>query len=283
MLTRSRLLLSNSKAAARATMNDERSKFNTNPSFSKFIQKESPFSKLKSIQRIRDGETHNESQDTFVVESLGAKNRHSKLRIRVPVTKFGCAEINVPRYTQHVRLRDNFLGENSKELAIAPYQDEGTFRDDISQHYKVRTNDPTLTEWIEWHRDYVTDALTRLDLSWASILRYLVDSKVDVDDDNEDVRLANLKRQNMLKKTLEEESAEIADLKKQGILERLPRLDSRHASLAALLFDVFEDITDLSIFQMAKAYLPTLGDSDSSSADAVERPYRDLLCRICFV
>jgi hypothetical protein len=253
-----------------------------------YLHEKSPFAQMLPLQTPSRENEEDNTYDLFNTETIVNTAALRTSTVKVPKIAFKCTALDVPKYYQYARLRDNFLGENVKEILIEPFRDDPVLQDktedEVPEFYMLRNDEPSETGRRQWYMEHMGPLLSKLGISWTDILRYLLDLDVDTAGANDDVRKAIEERQAMLQTVASQgDSEEIEKLIEKEIMDRLPACSQRNIHMAALLDNIFFEEAEFSLLSLAKANIPDDSPPVSATSDEHFDSYRSRTCRICFI
>ncbi|OCK79858.1 hypothetical protein K432DRAFT_443585 [Lepidopterella palustris CBS 459.81] len=272
--------------------------------FEDFLQNESPFASMKSIQLPNLPRPAGQipmmklSQEVF----SGRSSKGVRSYLSIPITKYRSTAVQVPPYTDYVSLRDNVLAENNRKLLYWPYFDDEEHEDlnkkglwsELDQRFDMvnehRPRRLLQAEQCRVYRAYTETFLEEIGIDWKHILFWLLAENTDIA--SIDVSLSmgwGIQSGGMLDTSsflLQREPHCVEDFNRghkkwKAVFSNLPRPSVRELKLAAHACTAFLKSCGFSLWHIARL-------SNSAQLTRIEPlqheagfTYRSLACRVC--
>ena len=186
--------------------------------------------------------------------------------------------VDMPGYTHYVSVKTNFLGTNNKILHCQPYfSDEYNFADSaaIEEAFKLDCRDRPrkLLRMLQAQKldRYVECALKDLEISWADVLRFLLEVNPNVGQ-NRDVVGIKIRRHK-----ISDEDFSRSGLRTATVLSSLAASTPDRLAKAAILCDAFRTLVKLPLWHVARRHMFDAVPSVAKSQELLDAH----TCRVC--
>ncbi|KAK4555127.1 hypothetical protein LTR86_007893 [Recurvomyces mirabilis] len=203
-----------------------------------------------------------------------------KISLTCPTTTF-TFPADMPGYAHFVPIKDNFLAPNVKTMQYWPYFGDGfdyTTAGGLGEQYSldIRDREKKLRRLLQAQKldEYVLNALQDLSITWADVLRFLLEIEPSIGDD-EDAKKAFARREEFCQEEFSRKGERTA-----MVLSLLPPSTTDQLAKAATLCENFRRMTKFDLWHVARRHLFD-NKPEEESLDPAER-LDELTCRICF-
>ncbi|KAK3674939.1 hypothetical protein LTR78_005283 [Recurvomyces mirabilis] len=203
-----------------------------------------------------------------------------KISLTCPTTTF-TFPADMPGYAHFVPIKDNFLAPNITTMQHWPYFGDGfdySTAGGLGEQYSldIRDREKKLRRLLQAQKldEYVANALQDLSITWADVLRFLLEIKPSIGDD-EDAKKALARREEFCQEEFSRKGERTA-----MVLSILPPSTIDQLAKAATLCENFRRMTKFDLWHVARRHLFD-NKPEEESLNPANR-LDELTCRICF-
>lgn len=244
------------------------------------------FANLKSIEMLphQKGSPSAKSDQLWGIERISSTGKGGgPTWVSAKYTTFTSDVPDVPSYAHYVSIKNNILAPNVTKLICWPYfgdEYDMSSLSNLREQYHLDIDDRErklgLLLKAQKYESYVESALADLEISWADVLRFLLEPHPDIGNSADAMKALSNRHE-----FCEHDFSRISE-RWQSILSELPASKPEKLARAAVLCDNFQKLAKFSLWHVAhRSEFARLPDAEADNERNPQTSDNELTCTIC--